>query len=112
VATTREQLTAVFSGRPRARVLIESSTESEWVAQAIEACGHEVVVAAPGYALMYGHRDPRIKTDRRDVVALTEACRLGMYRRAHRVSVAQRQRRRELKVRAHRDAVPRSRASR
>lgn len=99
VVTTREHLTAAFTGRPRARVLIESSTESEWVAQTIEACGHEVVVASPGYALMYGHRDPRIKTDRRDVVALAEACRLGIYRGAHRVSASQRQRRRELKVR-------------
>ena len=99
VPTTREQLTAAFTGRPPARVLVESSTESEWVAQTIEACGHEVVVASPGYALMYGHRDPRIKTDRRDVVALAEACRRGIYRRAHRVSGEQRQRRRELKVR-------------
>jgi transposase len=99
VPTTREQLTAVFRGRPRARVLVESSTESEWVAQTIEACGHEVVVAAPGYALMYGHRDPHIKTDRRDVAALAEACRLGIYRRAHRVCAAQRARRRALKVR-------------
>lgn len=99
VPTTREALTAVFQGRPRTRVLIESSTESEWVAQTIEACGHEVVVASPGYALMYGHRDPRIKTDRRDVVALTVACRLGIYRPAHRVSAAQCQRRRALKVR-------------
>ena len=99
VPTTRAALTAAFTGRPRARVLIESSTDSEWVAQTIEACGHEVVVASPGYALMYGHRDPRIKTDRRDVVALAEACRLGIYRAAHRVSAEQRQRRRELKVR-------------
>lgn len=99
IPTTREELTAAFTGRPHARVLIESSTESEWVAQTIEGCGHEVVVASPSYALMYGHRDPRIKTDRRDVVALAEACRLGIYRRAHRVSAAQRQRRRELKVR-------------
>lgn len=99
VLTTREALTAAFGGRPPARVLIESATESEWVAQTIEACGHEVVVASPGYALMYGHRDPHIKTDRRDVVALAEACRHGIYRAAHRVSAAQRQRRRELKVR-------------
>ena len=99
VLTTREALTATFRGRPPARVLIESATESEWVAQTIEACGHEVVVASPGYALMYGHRDRHIKTDRRDVVALAEACRLRIYRRAHRVSPAQRQRRRELKVR-------------
>ena len=99
VATTREALTVAFAGRPRARILIESSTESEWVAQTIEACGHEVVVASPSYGLMYGHRDPRIKTDRRDVVALAEACRLGIYRVAHRVSAEQRARRRELKVR-------------
>jgi transposase len=99
VPTTREHLTAVFRGRSRARVLIESSTESEWVAQTIEGCGHEVVVASPGYALMYGHRDPHIKTDRRDVAALAEACRLGIYRRAHRVCPAQRTRRRALKVR-------------
>ena len=99
VPTTREQLTAVFQGRPRARVLIESSTESEWVAQTIEGCGHEVVVASPSYALMYGHRNPHIKTDRRDVIALSIACRLGIYRRAHRVSAAQRRQRRALKVR-------------
>ena len=99
VPTTREALTAAFGARPRARILVESATESEWVAQTLEACGHEVVVAAPSYALMYGHRDARIKTDRRDVAALAEACRLGIYRRAHRVSAAQRQRRRELKVR-------------
>src|SRR5687767_3664500 len=89
VVTTRETLTDAFRGRPHARVLIESSTESEWVAQTIEACGHEVVVAAPGYALMYGHRARHIKTDKRDVVALAEACRLGIYRPAHRVSAEQ-----------------------
>jgi len=99
VTTTVEELQHVFGGRPRARILIESGTDSEWVAQAIEACGHEVIVADPTYALMYGHRDPRIKTDRRDVAALAEACRLGIYRRAHRVSAAQRERRRALRVR-------------
>jgi transposase len=101
VPTTHEALTAVFSGRPRARILIESGTESEWVAQTIEGCGHEVIVASPTYALMYGHRDPQIKTDRRDVVALAEACRRGIYKRAHRVSAEQRARRRALRVRAH-----------
>ena len=93
--------TAVFGGRPRARILIESGTESEWVAQTIEGCGQEVIVASPNYALMYGHRDPQIKTDRRDVIALAEACRLGIYKRAHRVSAEQRVRRRALRVRAH-----------
>lgn len=99
VPTTREGLQGVFGGRSRVRVLVESSTESEWVAQILEGAHHEVIVAAPTYALMYGHRDPRIKTDRRDVRALVIACRLGIYRRAHRVSAEQRQRRRELRVR-------------
>jgi transposase len=100
VPTTAAALSAVFATQPRARILIESSTESEWVAQTIEAHGHEVIVASPTYQLMYGHRDRHIKTDRRDVVALTEACRHGIYRAAHRVSSEQRQRRRALRVRA------------
>jgi transposase len=99
VSTTRDTLTAAFAGQPRARILIESGTESEWVAQVIERCGHEVIVASPTYALMYGHRDRQIKTDRRDVVALTEACRHGIYRPAHRASAEQRQHRRVLRVR-------------
>jgi transposase len=99
ITTTAEALRAVFATQARARILIESGTESEWVAQAIEACGHEVIVASPSYALMYGHRNPQIKTDRRDVVALAEACRHGIYRAAHRVSAEQRQRRRALRVR-------------
>ena len=62
--------------------MIEASTESEWVAQHLEALGHEVVVADPNFGLMYGHRSRRVKTDRRDVAALTEACRHGIYRQA------------------------------
>jgi transposase len=89
VATTRERLTQVFWGRPRMRVLVESSTESEWVAQHLEQMGHEVVVADPNYAPMYGERSRRIKTDRRDVAALTEACQRGTYRPAHRRSARQ-----------------------
>jgi transposase len=89
VATTRERLTQVFWGRPRMRVLVESSTESEWVAQHLEQMGHEVVVADPNYAAMYGERSRRIKTDRRDVAALTEACQRGTYRPAHRRSARQ-----------------------
>ena len=70
IATTGSALTQVFSGRAPLRVLLESGTESEWVARTVEACGHEVIVADPNYALMYGHRARRIKTDKRDVVAL------------------------------------------
>ena len=79
--------------------MLESGTGSEWVAQHLEALGHEVVVADPNYAPMYGQRQRRIKTDRRDVAALAEANRLGVYRAAHRVSVPQRDVRRRLRVR-------------
>jgi transposase len=89
IATTREQLTHVFWGRPPMRVLVEASTESEWVAQHLEQMGHEVIVADPNYGPMYGHRSRRIKTDRRDVAALTEACQRGTYRVAHRRSARQ-----------------------
>ena len=89
IATTRERLTHVFWGRPRMRILIEASTESEWVAQHLEQMGHEVIVADPNYAPMYGHRSRRIKTDRRDVAALAEACRQGTYHLAHRRSARQ-----------------------
>jgi transposase len=99
--TTRGDLTRVFGDRPPLRLLIESSTESEWVAQHLESLGHEVIVADPNYAPMYGSRTRKVKTDGRDTAALTDACRLGIYRRAHRVSAAQRARRQQLRVRRH-----------
>jgi hypothetical protein len=68
------------------RILLEASTESEWVAQHLETLDHEVTDADPNYAPMYGQRSRRVKTDRRDVAALTEACRRGIYRSADRRS--------------------------
>jgi len=84
VATRRERFAKVLAERPRARVLIEASTESEWVARCLEELGHEVVVADPDFAPMYATRTRKVKTDRRDARALAEACRLGAYRPAHR----------------------------
>jgi transposase len=109
IATTRDRFTSIFWGRPRMRILIEASTESEWVAQHLEELGHEVIVADPNYLPMYGHRSRRIKTDRRDVAALTEACRLGVYRPAHRRSASQVAMQWHLTVR---DQVVRSRTGR
>lgn len=99
IATSRERFTAVLGGRPPARVLLEASTESEWVARHLEALGHEVVVADPNYAPMYATRSRRVKTDKRDARALAEACRTGGYRPAHRLSGPQRHVRAELAVR-------------
>ena len=89
----------MFTARPCARVLLEATTESEWVAQTIEHLGHEVIVADPNYAPMYPSRRRRVKTDRRDALMLAEACRLRAYRPAHRVSADQRQVRRLLLAR-------------
>ena len=88
---SRVNLDRFFCARPRCRVLIESSTESGWVARHLEGLGHEVVVADPNYAPMYGERNRRVKTDRRDAEVLFEANRLGIYREAHRRSQEQRE---------------------
>lgn len=90
VPTTRERLTATFAGLGAMRILVEAGTESEWVAQTLEAAGHAVVVADPNYAPMYGELRRRVKTDRRDVAALAEANRRGWYRAAYRRSASQR----------------------
>jgi transposase len=96
----------VLGPRARARILIEASTESEWVARCLEALGHEVIVGDPNFAPMYATRSRKVKTDRRDARALAEACVLGAYRPAHRLSDAQRHVRGRLGVR---DALVRTR---
>ena len=106
VATERGALTEALGKRPRCKLLIESSTESEWVARLLEELGHEAVVGDPNFQLMYASRSKRIKTDRRDARALCDACRLGNYRAAHRTSGPWREVRQELSVR---DALVRSR---
>lgn len=90
IATTRERLTAVLGDRPPARVLLEASTESEWVARHLESLGHTVIIADPNYAPMYATRRRRVKTDKRDARTLADALRLGAYRLAHRVSAERR----------------------
>ncbi len=106
IVTTRKRFTAVLGGRAPARILVEASTESEWVARHLESLGHEVIVADPSYAPMYATRSRRVKTDKRDARTLADACRLGAYRAVHRVSEAQRHVRSELAVR---DALVRTR---
>lgn len=97
--TAADRLVGVFAAEGPMRILLESSTESEWVAQALEAAGHEVIVADPNFAPMYGEARRTVKTDRRDVAALAEANRRGWYRAAYRVSAPQRARRQVLRTR-------------
>ncbi len=106
IRTDPSRFAAILGARSRGRIVIEASTESEWVARCLEALGHEVVVADPNYAPMYATRQRRVKTNRRDARMLAEAARLGAYRPAHRVSDAQRHIRAQLAVR---DALVRTR---
>jgi transposase len=99
IRTDREQLARLLDGQTQARILIEASTESEWVARYLEGLGHEVIVADTNFAPMYATRSRRVKTDKRDARALAEACRLGAYRPAHRTSDKQRHIRAQLAVR-------------
>ena len=75
IRTEPERFAAVLGSRPRARILIEASTESEWVARCLEALGHEVIVADPNFAPMYATRTRKVKTDRRDALKLARSHR-------------------------------------
>ena len=54
IKTDREQICELLGKRSPARILIESGTESEWVARFLEALGHEVVVVADPNARLDG----------------------------------------------------------
>jgi transposase len=99
IRTEPERFAAVLGTPPRARMLIEASTASEWVARCLEALGHEVIVADPNFAPLYATHSRKVQTDRRDARALAEACLLGTYRPAHRLSDPQRHVRGHLGVR-------------
>jgi len=99
IPTCRERFVQAFEGVGAMRILLETGTESEWVADVLESAGHAVIVADPNFAPMYGSLRRTIKTDRRDVAALAEANRQGWYRSTHRTSRAQRDVRRILRSR-------------
>jgi transposase len=86
IATRPDRLTTVLGPLAPARVLLEASTESEWVARLLERLGLEVIVADPNFAPMYATPSRHTKTDRRDARTLMDACRLGAYRLAYRAS--------------------------
>jgi transposase len=69
IRTERERFEELLGERPRARILIESSTESECVARCLKEPGHEVVVADPNLAPMYATRSRGVKRE-----VLLQAC--------------------------------------
>lgn len=107
IRTERRRLEELLGQRQRAKILLEASTESEWVARCLEQLGHEVVVADPNFAAMYATRSRKVKTDKRDARTLAEACKLGAYRPSYRVTDARRHIRAQLAVR---DSLVKSRA--
>ena len=107
IPTSRVRFTQTFGGVAPARILLEASTESEWVATHLERLGHTVIVADPNFAPMYATRSRRIKTDKRDARALMQACVLGAYRPAYRLSAPRVHARAALAVR---DTLVRTRA--
>jgi len=66
IRTDPRRFARVLGERAPARILLEASTESEWVARCLEGLGHDVVVADPNFAPMYATRTRKVKTDRRD----------------------------------------------
>jgi len=53
IRTEPQRFAEALGGRAPARILLESSTESEWVARCLEALGHHVIVADPNFAPIY-----------------------------------------------------------
>lgn len=99
ILTRADRFTTALAPYRPGRVLLEASTESEWVARHLETLGYEVIVADPNFAPMYATRSRRTKTDKRDARTLMDACRLGAYRKAHRASDERRHIRAQLAVR-------------
>ncbi len=54
VRSEPEPFAAVLGERPRARILLETYTDSEWLAGFLQALGHEVMVADPNFAAARG----------------------------------------------------------
>ncbi len=72
-------LPAFFQSLGASRVVLETSAESLWVADAARAAGHDVRVVPATLAPMLGVGARKTKTDRRDARALSEvSCRIEL----------------------------------
>jgi transposase len=68
IVASPERFTSV-PGERSCRILLEASTESEWVARHLKSLGHTVIVSDP-FAALYATRSKRVKTDKRDARVL------------------------------------------
>jgi transposase len=74
IRTTRVGLERWFGGRPPARVVLEAGTHSPWASRALQALGHEVLVANP--RKLRGLYENDSKDDRVDAEYLARVGRL------------------------------------
>src|SRR5438034_11059732 len=74
IRTTRAGLERWFAGRPPARVVLEAGTHSPWASRALQALGHEVLVANP--RKLRGLYENDSKDDRVDADYLARVGRL------------------------------------
>ena len=58
IKTSHDNFNKWLGGRAPARILIEATTESEWVARCLEAMGHEVIGAFPNARGDVRHQEP------------------------------------------------------
>src|SRR5260370_1043775 len=67
IVTSRERFTAVLGNRPRTKILLEASTESEGVARHLESLGHEGLVAdvQPLFTVLAPRNEQIAAADRR-----------------------------------------------
>ena len=70
IRTKRSRLQAGLGVRSPARILIEASTENEWVARCLEKLSHGVIVGDPNSTPMDGQPTRRVKTDLRAELAV------------------------------------------
>jgi transposase len=74
VATTQEELEALFSSIPKCRIAIEVGTHSPWVSALLESHGHEVIVANPRkMESIHKNRHKNDKVDARTLARLVRA---------------------------------------
>lgn len=76
VKTTRPALERYLRGHERARVVLEVSTQTRWVADLVERIGHEVVIANARQVHLISRR--RHKTDKSDAILLARLGRVDL----------------------------------
>lgn len=73
------ELPTYLQARAASRVIVETSSEAFWVADAAQAAGHQVRVVPATLAPSLGVGARRTKTDRRDAQVLSEvSCRIDL----------------------------------